>query len=102
MGRVGLYETLLGAFKCFKKHNPCISNVKIVMVDKDFTGIKINKELWPKSKYLCTWHVIKYLRKQSLSMGKSTKEVKQNAMSLVYKVIHANTEANYGAAYDQL
>ena len=97
------YETLSAAFTCFKKRNPCISNTKIIFVDKDFTEIKLVKELWPQSLYLlCTWHVLKYLRKQVISMEKTTKETKQEVISIIYKIIHAKTEAAYNTEYEIL
>ena len=84
-------------------HNPCLAGTKIIFIDKDFTEIRIISELWPNATYLlCSWHVIKYLRKQVLGMENASRRIKQDTMTLLYNLVHANTEQDYSNIYNTL
>jgi hypothetical protein len=58
------------AFSAFIECNPSsVENTKAVIVDKDFTEIAVISEMLPNARVLlCQFHVLAYVRKQTVMM----------------------------------
>ena len=68
-----------------------MDRTKVIIIDKDFTEMKILENLFPKaSVLLCTFHVIKYL-KQKVSGELIPVSQKAKIMAGIKKVIYSRT-----------
>jgi hypothetical protein len=78
------------------------SRVGLVMVDKDLSNIDFINRYYQKAQvYLCTFHVIKYL-KVKITMYNLSKAEKATMRSLITQVVYAESEAEYSVIHKQI
>ncbi len=78
------------------------SLVRMVMVDKDLSNIDFINQFYPNAQlYLCTFHVIKYL-KSRLTAYKLTAAEKGIMRSLITSLIYAESEVEYDGYHEQI
>ncbi|KAL4094453.1 hypothetical protein PRIC1_010114 [Phytophthora ramorum] len=74
------------AVKCFQKHNPAWTDIRVLVTDKAMHEKAVLREAFPQARQLlCQWHVIMWLKKQATRLAAShKKEVKGLMKALVY------------------
>eukprot|EP00477_Mikrocytos_mackini_P000919 GAHX01000986.1.p1 GENE.GAHX01000986.1~~GAHX01000986.1.p1 ORF type:complete len:411 (+),score=47.66 GAHX01000986.1:820-2052(+) len=97
------YRLLSKAFREFLENNDSNIN-KFYITDKDLSERKVLLELFPQSKrFLCRFHVLKffknYLRKTKFNLSK---EVYQENIMIIKKIIYAKTDLEYIFLRDSL
>ena len=82
---------VLSAFRDISHHRPTA-----VLIDKDFTEIKILKELFPTARILlCLFHVPKYIRSKVLTTAAESQEKKEELYELFEGLMHAPDEEEF-------
>ncbi|KAH7481790.1 uncharacterized protein KRP23_4967 [Phytophthora ramorum] len=74
------------AVKCFQKHNPAWTDIRVLVTDKAMHEKAVLREAFPQARQiLCQWHVITWLKKQATRLAASHKmEMKGLMKALVY------------------
>ncbi|GMF26148.1 unnamed protein product [Phytophthora fragariaefolia] len=58
------------AVEVFKRNNPALANIRVVMTDKALHEKEVLHQAWPKAKQLlCRWHVETWLKRQCSRLG---------------------------------
>ncbi|KAG3144098.1 hypothetical protein PC128_g24464 [Phytophthora cactorum] len=86
---------MLRAVRAFKQNNPAWTDVKVVVIDKCFTELKLLQEEFPcASVILCHFHVIDYLKREvsKKNYGFSAFE-KMHIKSIMMVVVRAEYES---------
>ncbi len=75
----------------FKEKNDAWSNVRVIIIDKDFTKHKVLKEEFPEAVILyCQWHVVKALFK-AICECNIEKEDRDECRELIRLIVHAKS-----------
>lgn len=57
--------SMKSAFRSFKQNSPAWSDIKVVVVDKDFSEIEVLSEALPEARVIrCHFHVIDYIKRE--------------------------------------
>ncbi|VDI40315.1 Hypothetical predicted protein [Mytilus galloprovincialis] len=85
--------------KCFQKHNPDSSGIKVIMADKDIVERDVFKEEFPDASLLiCKFHVLRTFNREITTekMGISSAQ-RYVALELIQKLVHSSSEEDYNA-----
>ncbi|CAC5411152.1 unnamed protein product [Mytilus coruscus] len=85
--------------KCFQKHNPDSSGIKVVMADKDIVERDVFKEAFPDASLLiCKFHILRTFNLEITTekMGISSAQ-RYVALELIQKLLHSISEEYYKA-----
>ena len=73
----------------FKSSNPAWSNVRVIVIDKDFTELQALQIEFPQASILyCQFHVIKCFFKQLADLD-VPKDSRDEARQLIRTIVHA-------------
>ena len=89
-------ETLQAMVDSFKCANPHWQSIKTIIIDKDFTEIKVLRERFPDARVLlCTFHVVKAMRLRISGIEGLCLESKQQLLSAAKKLINTTSEKHF-------
>ena len=88
--------------RSFKASNPSWSNVRVIVIDKDFTELQALQLEFPQAAILyCQFHVIKYFFKQLTELD-VPKENRDESRQLIRVLVHAKNEDEYAKVKQEL
>ena len=86
------------------RHNPCTSQVRVIMGDKDFTEREVFSQTFPQATMLiCLYHTLRTFRREITTekIGITSGE-KLLALELLTKLAYAHTNEEYDQLHEQL
>ena len=93
---------LLQIIQTFKSFNPSWFNVRVIVIDKDFTELPALEQEFPQaSVFFCQFHVTKYLFKQIVDLDVA-KENRELARESIRRLVNADNEESYAALKQEL
>ena len=93
---------LLHIIQSFKAFNPSWSDVRVIIIDKDFTELQALQQEFPQASVLfCQFHVIKCFFKQIVELD-VPKENRDEARELIRRLVHAKSEDEYASIKQEL
>ena len=93
---------LLQIIQTFKSFNPSWFNVRVIVIDKDFTELPALEQEFPQASVLfCQFHVTKYLSKQIVYLDVA-KENRELARESIRRLVNADNEESYAALKQEL
>ena len=93
---------LLQIIQTFKSFNPSWFNVRVIVIDKDFTKLPALEQEFPQASVLfCQFHVIKYLFKQIVDLDVA-KENRDQARESIRRLVNADSEESYTTLKQEL
>jgi len=95
-------EHLLHIIQTFKSLNPSWCNVRVIVIDKDFTELPAPQQEFPQATVLfCQFYVIKYFLKQIVDL-EVAKENRDKARETIRMIVNADSEESYIAFKNDL
>ncbi|ETL83042.1 hypothetical protein L917_16932 [Phytophthora nicotianae] len=97
-------QNMINAVSAFKQNNPSWNEIKVIVVDKDFTEISTLDDEYPEATViLCHFHVIDYLKREvsKREYGFSSFE-KLHLKKFLTMMVRASTEDSFSHYLDAL
>ena len=93
---------LLHIIQTFKSFNPSWFNVRVIVIDKDFTKLPALQQEFPQTTVLfCQFHVIKYFFKQIVDLDVA-KENREQVRETIRRIFNADSAESYIALKQDL
>ncbi|XP_055308157.1 uncharacterized protein LOC129572236 [Sitodiplosis mosellana] len=98
------FTVMKSLFECFIEENPNADKIETVMVDKHASNLATFPVVFPNAQInLCVFHVKQiFIREVTTKKRNISKDVKNQALVILNKMVYCKTEVEYLQLYEQL